>query len=106
RHDQLETGQLVSRTNGDLSLLYDLMILTPLMSSNIVLFVVSLVIMFTLSPLLAAVMVLTFPALLIGAVRMSKVIYPTSWDALQWAGEVAGVVEESVSGVRVVKGFG
>ena len=95
RHDQLETGQLVSRANGDLALLYDLMILTPLMTGNIVLFVVSLGIMFALSPVLAAVMVLTFPALLVGAVRMSKVIYPTSWDALQWAGEVAGVVEEA-----------
>jgi ATP-binding cassette subfamily B protein len=106
RHDQLETGQLVSRTNGDLTLLYDLLILTPLMSSNLVLFVVSLGIMFTLSPVLSLVMLLTFPALLFGAVRMSKVIYPSSWDALQWSGEVAGVVEESVSGVRVVKGFG
>jgi ATP-binding cassette subfamily B protein len=106
RHDQLETGQLVSKTNGDLNLLYDLLILTPLMASNIILFVVSLAIMFTLSPLLAAVMVLTFPALLVGTIRMSKVIYPTSWDALQWSGEVAGVVDEAVSGVRVVKGFG
>ena len=106
RHDQLETGQLVSRTNGDLALLYELLILTPLMTSNLILFLVSIGIMLALSPLLALVMALTFPALLFGAVRMSKVIYPSSWDALQWSGEVAGVVEESVSGVRVVKGFG
>ena len=32
--------------------------------------------------------------------------FPASWDAQQRAGEVAGVVDEAVSGVRVVKGFG
>ena len=31
---------------------------------------------------------------------------PPRWDAQQQAGEVAGVVDEAVSGVRVVKGFG
>ena len=33
-------------------------------------------------------------------------MYPATWDAQQQAGVVAGVVEEAVSGVRVVKGFG
>ena len=33
-------------------------------------------------------------------------MFPAQWDALQRAGEVAGVVDEAVSGVRVVKGFG
>ena len=106
RHDQMETGQLVSRTNSDLSLLYELVIWVPLMTSNVALFLVSLVIMFMLSPALSVVMMLVLPLLLIGAIRMSRVIYPSSWDTLQWTGEVATVVEENVSGVRVVKGFG
>ena len=33
-------------------------------------------------------------------------MFPAQWDSLQRAGEVAGVVDEAVSGVRVVKGFG
>jgi len=106
RHDQLETGQLVSRTNGDLALLYELLIWTPLMTSNALLFLLSFGIMFVLSPVLSLVMALTIPALLFGAIRMSRVLYPASWDTLQWNGEVANVVEEAVSGVRVVKGFG
>ena len=106
RHDQMETGQLVSRTNGDLTLLYELLIWTPLMSSNLLLFLLSFGIMFWLSPILSIVMALTLPALMFGALRMSKVLYPASWDTLQWNGEVANVVEETVSGVRVVKGFG
>jgi len=33
-------------------------------------------------------------------------VFPASWDAQQKAGDVANVVEEDVTGVRVVKGFG
>ena len=40
------------------------------------------------------------------AVRMREAVFPASWDAQQRAGEVAGVVDEAVTGVRVVKGFG
>ncbi len=38
--------------------------------------------------------------------KLRSTVFPASWDAQQQAGVVAGVVEESVSGVRVVKGFG
>ena len=36
----------------------------------------------------------------------ARTIFPATWDAQQRAGEVAGVVDEAVTGVRVVKGFG
>ena len=37
---------------------------------------------------------------------MRERTFPASWDAQQREGEVAVVVEEAVTGVRVVKGFG
>ena len=40
------------------------------------------------------------------AMRMRKIVYPSSWDAQQRAAEMTTVVEEATSGVRVVKGFG
>jgi ATP-binding cassette, subfamily B, bacterial len=46
------------------------------------------------------------PLLFVMALRMRKIVYPSSWDAQQRAAEVATVVDEAVSGVRVVKGFG
>ena len=46
------------------------------------------------------------PALLFTALRLRTSVFPASWDAQQKAGEVANVVEEVVTGVRVVKGFG
>ena len=36
----------------------------------------------------------------------ARTLFPATWDAQQRAGEVAGVVDEAVTGVRVVKGFG
>ena len=40
------------------------------------------------------------------AVRLRQKIFPASWHAQQRAAEVAGVVDEAVTGVRIVKGFG
>ncbi len=106
RHDQLQTGQLVSRANSDVGLLQGLLSFLPLMSGNILLLVASVAIMFVLSPLLALISLLVVPALFFAAYRMRIRTFPAAWDAQQREGEVAVVVEEAVSGVRVVKGFG
>ena len=45
-------------------------------------------------------------ALLFTAMKLRTSVFPASWDAQQKAGDVANVVEEDVTGVRVVKGFG
>ena len=46
------------------------------------------------------------PLLLVVSLRLRSRVFPATWDAQQRAGEVAGVVDEAVTGVRVVKGFG
>jgi ATP-binding cassette subfamily B protein len=106
RHDELQTGQLVSRANSDVGLLQGLLAFLPIMSGNVLLLVASLVIMFVYSPLLAVVSLCVVPALILTAYRMRERTFPASWDAQQREGEVAVVVEEAVTGVRVVKGFG
>ena len=105
-HDQLQTGQLVSRASSDIGLLQGLLAFLSIMLGNLVLVVVALVVMAILAPTLTLVAVLTIPAMLLLARRLRTAIFPASWDARQRAGEVAGVVDEAVSGVRVVKGFG
>ena len=105
-HDQLQTGQLVSRANSDVGLLQGLLMFLPIMLGNLVLLVLALVVMFVLSPPLTLVALLMLPALLAVTFRLRKTIFPASWDAQQRAAEVAGVVDEAVTGVRVVKGFG
>lgn len=105
-HDALRTGQLVSRSSSDLGLIQGLLSFLPILLGNVVLIVLSLVAMVWLSPLLSLVMVATLPLLGLAAVRLRSTVFPATWDAQQRAGEVAGVVDEAVSGVRIVKGFG
>ena len=105
-HDAMQTGQLVSRAGSDIMLIQGLLQFLPIVIGNVLMFLISLVIMLTLSPLLTLVMLLVTPALLWTALRLRTAVFPASWDAQQLAGEVATVVEESVTGVRIVKGFG
>ena len=105
-HDDLATGQLVSRSSSDLGLIQGLLAFLPIIVGNVVMLVVSVVVMLFLSPPLTLVMLLVIPALLVVTLRMRASIFPATWDAQQRAGEVAGAVDEAVAGVRVVKGFG
>ncbi len=105
-HDQLQTGQLVSRSSGDLGLVQSLLSTLPLLLGNLVLLAVSLVAMLLLSPALTLVTAVTLPVLALLSFRLRRTVFPATWHAQQRAAEVAGVVDEAVSGVRIVKGFG
>src|SRR6476646_6748618 len=105
-HDELQTGQLVSRASSDVALVQGFLQFLPIGVANMLLFVVSLTVMFVLSVPLALVMLAVAPLLLVTAMKLRTSVFPASWDAQQKAGDVANVVEEDVTGVRVVKGFG
>jgi ATP-binding cassette subfamily B protein len=106
RHDELSTGQLVSRASSDVALIQGFLQFLPIGVANVLLFIVSLTVMFVLSVPLALVMLAVAPLLLVTAMKLRTSVFPASWDAQQKAGDVANVVEEDVTGVRVVKGFG
>lgn len=106
KQDDLAPGQIVSRSISDLNLVQGLLGMVPIMTSNLLLFVMSLIIMATLSPLLTVVALLIGPGLWFVSLRGRGTLFPANWDAQQHVGEVAGVVESAVTGVRVVKGFG
>jgi ATP-binding cassette subfamily B protein len=104
--DRMPTGQLVARANSDTTLVQGLLSFLPLMSGNVLLMVMSLAVMLYLSPLLAVVSLLVAPTLLVASYRMRERVFPATWDGQQREGEVAQIVDEDVSGVRVVKAFG
>jgi ATP-binding cassette, subfamily B, bacterial len=106
RQDQLHTGQIVSRSISDLTMIQGLLGMVPMMLSSGVLFVLSVVIMAFLSPLLTVISLAVAPALWLIALASRRKLFPASWDAQQQAANVAGVVDGAVTGVRVVKGFG
>ena len=104
--DALETGQLVSRSITDIGLVQGLLAFVPMLASNFLLFVVSLIVMAVLSPLLTLVALAVAPALFLVANASRRDLFPANWDAQQQAGTLVGQVEAAVTGVRVVKGFG
>jgi ATP-binding cassette subfamily B protein len=106
RQDQLQTGQIVSRSISDLNLIQQLLSLVPMLLGSVLLFILSIVVMAFLSPLLTVVALVVGPSLMWISVRSRKRLFPASWDAQQQAANVAGLVEGTVTGVRVVKGFG
>ncbi|MDQ1506516.1 MAG: ATP-binding cassette, subfamily bacterial, partial [Actinomycetota bacterium] len=104
-HDRLETGQALSRAGSDVRMVQMLLAFLPLMIGNLVMLVLSLVVMLVLSPALTAIALLVLPALAVASGRMRDRVFPATWVAQQRAADVAGVVDEAVSGVRVVKAF-
>ncbi|HEY1665776.1 MAG TPA: ABC transporter ATP-binding protein [Trebonia sp.] len=106
RQDEIHTGQLVGRSISDINMAQGLLQWVPLILGSVLLFVFSLVIMVILSPLLALIAVAVAPALWLISTAARKKLFPASWHAQQVVGEVAGIVDETVGGVRVVKGFG
>ncbi|MFD8272318.1 ABC transporter ATP-binding protein [Streptomyces flaveolus] len=106
RQDELSTGQVVGRATSDLQLIQGLLFMLPMTIGNVLLFLMSLGIMAWLSPPLTLVAVAVAPALWFIARRSRTRLHPATWYAQAQAAAVAGVVDGSVSGVRVVKGFG
>ncbi|HET9600966.1 MAG TPA: ABC transporter ATP-binding protein [Acidimicrobiales bacterium] len=105
-HDEAQTGQLMSRSSNDLQQVQLFMVFIPLTLSNIALALGVAVVLFALNPLLALCALVPLPLVNLLAKRFSGRIYPALIDIQAESAEMATVVEESVSGVRVVKGFG
>ena len=106
RQDEIHTGQLVGRSISDINMVQGLLQWVPLILGSLLLFVFSMVIMITLSPLLSLVALAVAPALWLIAQSSRAKLFPASWHAQQVVGDVAGIVDEAIGGVRVVKGFG
>ncbi|WP_328560594.1 ABC transporter ATP-binding protein [Streptomyces coelicoflavus] len=106
RQDELSTGQVIGRATSDLQLIQGLLFMLPMTIGNVLLFLISLVIMAWLSLPLTLVALAVAPALWFIARRSRTRLHPATWYAQAQAAAVAGVVDGSVSGVRVVKGFG
>jgi ATP-binding cassette subfamily B protein len=106
RQDEIHTGQLVGRSISDLNMTQSILSMVPIALGNLALFILSIGIMVALSPVLTIVTVTVAPALWLIALASRRRLFPASWHAQQQSGDVAGIVDEAIGGVRVVKGFG
>jgi ATP-binding cassette subfamily B protein len=105
-HDRAQTGQLMARANTDIQMVREWLMLAPLTAASLMILVSITVVMLVKSVLLALLALGALPLLAIAATRFSRRMGPISFELQQELAELSGVVEETVSGVRVVKGFG
>jgi len=106
RRDELRTGDVMSRATADLTLIQVFLQQLAMTAGSIALLASSLVIMALLSPQLAVVIGLCVPVFWWVSVRFRQRSFPASWMDQRYQAQVAGVVEEAVTGVRIVKAFG
>jgi ATP-binding cassette subfamily B protein len=105
-HDRAQTGQLMSRANTDLQQIQAFVVMIPLTISNFVTVLAVTVILLTIDPVLTVLALGSLPFLNLLATRFSRRLHPAVMGIQQESAELAAVVEETVAGVRVVKGFG
>ncbi|OAA26174.1 ATP-binding cassette, subfamily B [Frankia sp. EI5c] len=104
--DRFRSGDVMSRATSDLTLIQMFLQQLGITFGSLTLLVVAVVVMVILAPLLALVMAVSVPVFFAVAVRFRRRSFPASWADQHYKGAVAGVVEEAVTGVRVVKAFG
>lgn len=105
-HDEAQTGQLMARANTDIQQINQVVILLPLFAASLLIVLVVVIIMLMQSVVLAVLALGALPFLNIAATRFSHRVTPVSLRLQEELGDFSGVVEESVAGIRVVKGFG
>ncbi len=105
-HDEASAGDLMSRGNTDLQHLQNFVVMIPLTIANLMTVVGVAVILVALDPFLAVVSLAALPLINVVAKRFGSRLFPSVMGIQRESAALATVVEESVAGVRVVKGFG
>jgi len=105
-HDTVQTGQLMSRGNTDLQQIQALVVMIPLTIANLMTVSAVTVILVVIDPVLTLLALGSLPFLNVIAKRFSTRLFPSVMGVQRESAELASVVEETVAGVRVIKGFG
>jgi ATP-binding cassette subfamily B protein len=105
-HDRWQTGQLMSRANSDLQQIQFLLVYIPLAVANALTIVAVSGVLLSTNWRLALIALAPLPFVSVAATRFSTRVHPELLTLQQELAALSTVVEETVSGVRVVKGFG
>lgn len=105
-HENVSTGQLMSRASSDLQAARDFLSIIPIGTSMAALIVVITIILFTVDVPLAAVTLAGFPFMGLAAARLTRRLHPLIYGQQQQLAELTQVAEETITGIRVVKAFG
>jgi ATP-binding cassette subfamily B protein len=104
--DRSQTGQLMARAATDLQQINGFGSMIPITIANIVTVGVVVGILFSINVTLAAIALGSLPILNVAAKRFSSRIHPASMALQRELSDLSTIVEETVTGIRAVKGFG
>ena len=105
-HDRHPTGQLLANANTDLKSVEGFITMVPITLGNLVTMIGVSVVLLLLDWQLALLTLVSVPLLNVAARRFAHRLHPQNAGLQHELGRLSGVVEETFSGIRVVKGFG
>lgn len=104
-YDRVQTGQLISRGNSDIRSVQMFLTFAPNVAIQLVTFVFALGFMMTVNPILTLLALAPMPIVFLLSMKMRRLMFPISWIVQARVADVATLVEENVTGVRIVKSF-
>jgi ATP-binding cassette subfamily B protein len=104
-YDRVQSGQLISRANSDIRSVQMFLTFMPIVTLSLAGFAVSLAIMVSVDVLLTIIAVAPIPLVFVAGVKMRELMFPISWIVSSRTADVATIVEENITGARVVKSF-
>lgn len=104
--DRFPPGQVVSRANGDISSVAQVLSFAPFVLANAFQVVLSVFAMVLLSWRLSSVVLVMVPLIIAIARPARRLQFAASLDVQQRQGALAAFADETIRGVRVIKGFG
>lgn len=104
-YDRVQSGQLISRANSDIRSVQMFLTFAPLIGLQMISFGVAFALMMMIHVPLSLVALAPLPFVFLTGLRMRKLMFPISWIVQERQAGVATIVEENVSGARVVKSF-
>ncbi len=104
-YDRVQSGQLISRANSDVRSVQMYLAYAPALLVTAGSFALALVLMVQVHVGLTLVAVAPLPGVYLLGTRLRQELFPLSWVVQARLAEVATVVDESVTGTRIVKAF-
>jgi ATP-binding cassette subfamily B protein len=105
-HDHAQTGQLMARSATDIQAVNQFLVMIPITISNIITMIAVTTILVLTNWRLAIAALICLPLINVFAKKFSSQVHPASMELQAELAELATVVEETITGIRVVKGFG
>lgn len=105
-HDDLGSGQILARCSSDVTIVEGMVAVVPFFTQAALLGVVGSVMLLTISPPLAALVVLVIAVSAGMALLLARPLYPASRSTQELIGRFGEFVEQQVAGARVVRGHG